>query len=483
MSSHDEQRPLLESSDLSGPRAPPHQHNDSTRRAFLTAVLCALIIFVYSLGSATMLTPMSKIFEDIICHNHARRQPQAHHALGEDRCKAPDVQSELASLQAWSATLEYIPGLLVAVPYGTIADRFGHKLVLSLSSTGVMLQMLAQIIICAFPDTLPLQLIWVTPVLGLIGGGTAVLISMIYAVANDNIPDSQRSTAFFYIGASAQLGQLLSSPIAYITMRRDVWLPVCLGFGLFVLATTLCMLIPSNAPELVRQSQRSVSPSACNAESIHRSSSWARNLIIKSGAALKWIAYDNRPVGYMLTSLLVTVTAKYAAALELQYITKRYDWSWEEAGLVVSARPITSLLLLTIVLPALGSMLLQRGFTPLSKDLSMARLSVFIFGIGSLLLGLAETRVLASVGIILMACGAGFSVLARSIISSLVAKERVGLLYTVISVIESIGSIAAGPLLLQFFNLGLFWGGVWIGLPFIIAAILYIVALFILSFV
>ncbi|KAH8200181.1 hypothetical protein TruAng_005629 [Truncatella angustata] len=424
MSSHDEQRPLLESSDLSGPRAPPHQHNDSTRRAFLTAVLCALIIFVYSLGSATMLTPMSKIFEDIICHNHARRQPQAHHALGEDRCKAPDVQSELASLQAWSATLEYIPGLLVAVPYGTIADRFGHKLVLSLSSTGVMLQMLAQIIICIEAHIEP-----------------------------------PRSTAFFYIGASAQLGQLLSSPIAYITMRRDVWLPVCLGFGLFVLATTLCMLIPSNAPELVRQSQRSVSPSACNAESIHRSSSWARNLIIKSGAALKWIAYDNRPVGYMLTSLLVTVTAKYAAALELQYITKRYDWSWEEAGLVVSARPITSLLLLTIVLPALGNMLLQRGFTPLSKDLSMARLSVFIFGIGSLLLGLAETRVLASVGIILMACGAGFSVLARSIISSLVAKERVGLLYTVISVIESIGSIAAGPLLLQFFNLGLFWGG------------------------
>lgn len=57
-------------------------------------------------------------------------------------------------------------------------------------------------------------------------------------------------------------------------------------------------------------------------------------MIIKCGAALYWIAYDNRPVENMLISLLITVTAKYAAALELQYITKRYDWSWDEASLV-----------------------------------------------------------------------------------------------------------------------------------------------------
>lgn len=113
----------------------------------------------------------------------------------------------------------------------------------------------------------------------------------------------------------------------------------------------------------------------------------------------------------------------------------------------------------------------------------MARASVVIFAIGSMLVGLAEIRLLAWAGIILMACGAGFAVLARSIISSLVAKERAGLLYSIISVIESIGSIAAGPLLSSLFNLGLNLGGVRIGLPFMTAAVLHVIALLVISLV
>lgn len=155
MSSNDDQSPLLGSPDSSAQGAPRQQRSDPTRRAVLTAVLCALIIFVYSLGSATLLAPMAKIFEDIICQKYVRQQSYGRRALGEDRCKAPDVQSELATLQAWSATLEYIPGLLVAVPFGTIADRFGHKLALVLSSIGVMLHVLAQILICMSPTCAP----------------------------------------------------------------------------------------------------------------------------------------------------------------------------------------------------------------------------------------------------------------------------------------------------------------------------------------
>jgi MFS family permease len=128
-------------------------------------------------------------------------------------------------------------------------------------------------------------------------------------------------------------------------------------------------------------------------------------------------------------------------------------------------------------------MLLQKGFTPLSKDLLMARLSVVVFAVGSLAVGLAETRVLATAGIVLMACGAGYAVLARSIMSSLVSGEHAGLLYTVISVVESVGSVAAGPLLSQLFNLGLHWGGAWIGLPFTTAALLYAIAFLIVGFV
>lgn len=146
---------------------------------------------------------------------------------------------------------------------------------------------------------------------------------------------STRSTTFFYIGASAQLGQLLSSPIVYATMRRDVWIPMYLGFGLFVVATILCMLMPSNTAELKRHSQTEdvLETRESDAEQSRGLSNWAHNIVDKLGAALYWIAYENRPVGYMLLSLLITVMAKYAASLELQYITKRYDLSWESVSI------------------------------------------------------------------------------------------------------------------------------------------------------
>jgi MFS family permease len=151
MSEHDEQQPLLGSPDSSGPNTSSRQHSQATRRAVLATFLCALIIFVYSLGSAIMLTPMSKIYEDIICHKYSKQQSPGEPVPGEDRCKAPDVQSELANLQAWSSTLEYIPGLLVAVPYGALADKYGYKSMLTLSSIGLLLQVLAQMVVCEDP--------------------------------------------------------------------------------------------------------------------------------------------------------------------------------------------------------------------------------------------------------------------------------------------------------------------------------------------
>lgn len=146
---------------------------------------------------------------------------------------------------------------------------------------------------------------------------------------------SPRSTTFFYIGASAQLGQLLSSPIVYATMRRDVWIPMYLGFGLFVTATILCTIIPSNTDELKRQSQTEdvLETRESDANQSRGLSNWTHDIVVKLGAALYWVAYENRPIGYMLLSLLITVMAKYAASLELQYITKRYDLSWETVSI------------------------------------------------------------------------------------------------------------------------------------------------------
>lgn len=59
---------------------------------------------------------------------------------------------------------------------------------------------------------------------------------------------------------------------------------------------------------------------------------WDHYFMSKAGRTLRWLAHDNRPVGLFLLSLLFTTLGRYASTLELQYITKRYAWSWSQVS-------------------------------------------------------------------------------------------------------------------------------------------------------
>jgi hypothetical protein len=145
MEPHAEQRPLLGPSDnsfaITEQGSPPAIKQDT-----LAQFLCIMIIFCFSIGSAVQLTPITQIYETIICSNYSHQG--TNHSVPDKGCKAPSIQAELSNVQAWQSTLETIPGILVAVPYGALADRHSHKAVLQLSSMGVMFQIACQMAIC-----------------------------------------------------------------------------------------------------------------------------------------------------------------------------------------------------------------------------------------------------------------------------------------------------------------------------------------------
>ena len=72
--------------------------------------------------------PTIKLFEQAICNRyyseqsiHLRtRAPE----VDERYCKIPAVQNELASLTGLKFTFDALPGLLTALYYGSIADRY-----------------------------------------------------------------------------------------------------------------------------------------------------------------------------------------------------------------------------------------------------------------------------------------------------------------------------------------------------------------------
>ena len=74
--------------------------------------------------------PTIKLFEQAICNRyysnhstdpvHLRSTPDVHEGL----CKIPAIQKELATLTGLKFTFDALPGLLTALYYGSIADRY-----------------------------------------------------------------------------------------------------------------------------------------------------------------------------------------------------------------------------------------------------------------------------------------------------------------------------------------------------------------------
>jgi hypothetical protein len=100
---------------------------------------------------------------------------------------------------------------------------------------------------------------------------------------------------------------------------------------------------------------------------------------------------------------------------------------------------------------------------------------------GSLLVFSARTRSLVVFGIAMAASGSYFNATARSFVTALVSPDDLGAVYTGITVATYAGMLASGPLLAQIFHWGMEVGGIWTGLPFLVASGLFLVCLFAVS--
>jgi hypothetical protein len=113
------------------------------RHFVLVATVIVFSIFVIEIGDFMGRAPMSRLLEDCIC----RKYYESAETMGldlslpipEENCKIPAIQRELAMLKGWDQTFSSIPGLLLAIPYGVLADKYGRKLVWGLCGLGIWL--------------------------------------------------------------------------------------------------------------------------------------------------------------------------------------------------------------------------------------------------------------------------------------------------------------------------------------------------------
>ena len=65
-------------------------------------------------------------------------------------CKGADVQGYLATVVGWQNTFDSIPGIVGAVPYGVLSDRWGRRPVMGLSLVGIGLSFVWCYGVCKF---------------------------------------------------------------------------------------------------------------------------------------------------------------------------------------------------------------------------------------------------------------------------------------------------------------------------------------------
>ncbi|KAK4455342.1 major facilitator superfamily domain-containing protein [Podospora aff. communis PSN243] len=376
---------------------------------------------------------------------------------------------ELTILMSWYAVFALLPGIFLSVPFGAVADRYGRVVVLGLTLLGITLNSVWVGFVCLMNGAMDLRWVWLGNLGGVLGGGAMVFVSMTYTVIADISTDEQRTTLFFYLGTVIMGGSLVSHPVTYLAMQVGTWFAWGLGLALCSISTVVAFCLPETLDKTA----------AAKVDPVPQAETERLPLLAKVKAAsvhtlgvIRWLYWEQKLVGFLLLSLTFEILGKSAAgAVQQQYISKRYHLTFAEADLLDTVSLVTIILLLTFLLPYLSHLLLSRGWTARAKDLRLAQGSALLTALGCLLMAVAETLRGVSVALVVYSLGMGYTFLIRGLMTSLVGGKDIGLLYSSIGFVEAVALMAGAPLFSYLFNVGMRWGGHWIGLPYLVAGV------------
>jgi hypothetical protein len=199
--------PTLESCSAQSKSTFAHQVLHHWQRWKVLYLGILLIVSVDTSGSVGI-APGMRLLEDLVCRqfqqNHGRND------MSEELCGLPEVQERLAKVRGVLNMLEALPGetmhpsaslpemltthpgMVLAVPYGVLADTRGRRFVLALGIIGGMMAYSWALLVFSSPHSMPLWTIYLYPLFLCIGGGAFVIGAVLLAMIAGVIPSDQR---------------------------------------------------------------------------------------------------------------------------------------------------------------------------------------------------------------------------------------------------------------------------------------------------
>jgi MFS family permease len=248
--------------------------------------------------------------------------------------------------------------------------------------------------------------------------------------------------------------------------KAGPWVPPLIGVGLFCLGGIPFFFLP--------ETRARKDPS----QEVHEPEIPSPNSIITQifGQFLDSLSILTSPSLILLLLAALCSMPVMDSTLQFlnQFVSKRYDIKIAHTGYVQSTYGVASIVMTLFILPWILNLLIDpataaryRAKDEHYRDLSLARWSYVVLFLGALTLGLSPTLGGFVLGLILMAVGSGFGSLSKSLMSIYVDPAHRSRLFSLVGMVEVLGSVFSQPLLAGLFAFGLRWHGVWIGLPYL----------------
>jgi MFS family permease len=475
-----------ESSPLLLPTTPTPEHVEQPRKQskpwlFLIVYLFFLVTTI-DIASSLFEPPKTRVFEANIClryyEKHDPSKINKDGTVDESLCKINAVQEKLATIMGWAELFEVLPGILLAVPYGALADKYGRKWIFALSLVGMLLDSAWILVICYFRN-LPLQLVWLASIFLILGGGPIVASAVGLTIVSDIIPAEKRTSIFLYLTACILVAELISPIAAAALMKNGNWLPLVLAQAILAIAVIMAAFFP----ETLHSRDLPKPPEYQETESIelqspHKSDGHGfKAQLVHLLDAVRFVRRDYT-LALVVFSFLANRLGPQSLNLLIRYASQRYDWTIREASYLLSIRAAANFVALILIIPLVDLVLIKKLRMSSEKaDLIIARGSIVLITASFLIMGISATPFLLVLGLVVYTLGTGYGAAMRSVSIAVAGGQSspdIGRLMAVIAIVEGFGAMLSGPLLNTCLQWGMRLGRAFLGLPFILSASIFV---------
>ncbi|KAF2173301.1 hypothetical protein M409DRAFT_49763 [Zasmidium cellare ATCC 36951] len=457
----------------------PRRRTLRSPHSIMAVVLLA--VFLTCCGDQFVDSPETRIFESVICYRYYEKVDPSKIKLGRDVvgpgaiggvdemwCKADAVQDQLAVVNGYQSFFDGWPALILALPFGWAADRFGRWPFLFINLVQFALKNMWRQFVTWDWQAFDIRAIWGASGFAILGGGSATASAMFFVLVSDVLPAEERAGAFLRLGASNLAPSLFIPPLAAWLMTINPWIPYLIGTLMLVLAAVLCLFIPETLGYGRRDHGETAElpPSEETVPESSRPESAAVRYWNGFRSSISFLTEDWR-IPALIIPFVVHILISNLTRLILQYSSKRYGLTIAQGTLLITLHNGIHVLLLFALLPYLSTFVMKRfNLCNQKKDLYLTRVSHVFMAIGWLCVAASPNVWTVAISLSVASLGVGSALLMRSFLTSLLPAHHIARTYSAIGIVDTLGAMFGTPALAGLFKDGLSLGGGWVGLPF-----------------